>query len=380
MQRALDIAIVGYGIAGVAAAIHLRRAGHRIRHFERNDQPAAGGAGMLLHPAAMRQLEKLGVLAAAIERGAAIRHICAQTGRGQPLIDFGYGEVIGDRHALGIQRGTLHRLLSSADPGRDEVLGGCKVVSVDPETGYLVADHGVRHGPFDLIVVADGTYSLLRKQIIPCVQQDADSAALVGLLDDPQGLAGDRLVQYFDSTRHLSIWPVGCAFIGDTVCCAVAISVSSHEAATIRDRGRWRSLLTQLCPDLGALVDHVEGASLRVFTYRDVELAQPCVGRIAIIGDAAHSMSPQLGTGAQLAMEDAATLAGVLEVHNNVADALRAFMRIRVPQLRQHHLASRLLTPLFQSESRTLAFLRDRLFASAINSTSARRLAHSLFS
>jgi FAD-dependent urate hydroxylase len=381
MERALDIAIVGYGIAGIAAAIHLRRAGHRLRHFERNAQPAAGGAGMLLHPAALRQLEKLGVLAAAIERGAAIRHIRAQTGRGQPLIDFGYGEVIGGRHALGIQRGTLHRLLSGADPGRDEVLGGCRVVSVDAETGYLVAEHGVRHGPFDLIVVADGTYSLLRKQVIPSShhEQEADSAALVGLLDDPQGLAGDSLVQYFDSTRHLSIWPAGCAFIGDTVRCAIAISVSPHEAASIRDQGRWRTLLTQLCPDPGALMSSVESASLRVFTYRDVELAQSCFGRVAIIGDAAHSMSPQLGTGAQLAMEDAATLAGVLEVHNNVTDALRAFMRIRLPELRRHHLASRWLTPLFQTESRALAFLRDRVFASALSSVSARQMAQSLF-
>ena len=379
MERTLDIAIVGYGIAGIAAAIHLRRAGHRIRHFERNDQPAAGGAGMLLHPAAMRQLEKLGVLAAAVERGAAVRRICAQTSRGQPLIDFGYGEVIGDGFALGIQRGTLHRLLSGADPGRDEVYAGCKVVSVDPDTGYLVEAQGARHGPFDLIVVADGSYSMLRKQITRCAQQGSDSAALVGLLDDPQGLAGDGLVQYFDSTRHLSIWPVGCAFIGDKARCAVAISVSPHEAEAVLGSGRWRKLLTQLCPDLRTLLNNTESPGLRVFTYRDVELEQPCAGRVAIIGDAAHSMSPQLGTGAQLAMEDAATLAGVLEVHNNVADALRAFMRIRLPELRRHHLASRWLTPLFQTESRTLAFLRDRVFASALSSGSARQMAQSLF-
>jgi 2-polyprenyl-6-methoxyphenol hydroxylase-like FAD-dependent oxidoreductase len=42
MQRALGIAIVGYGIAGIAAAIHLRRSGHRIAHVERNDPPLAG--------------------------------------------------------------------------------------------------------------------------------------------------------------------------------------------------------------------------------------------------------------------------------------------------------------------------------------------------
>lgn len=379
MERTLEIAIVGYGIAGIAAAIHLRRAGHRIRHFERNGQPATGGAGMLLHPAAMRQLEKLGLLAAAVERGAPVRHICAQTSRGQPLIDFGYGEVIGDRFALGIQRGTLHRLLSGADPGRDEVYGGCQVVSVDSDTGYLAEAQGARHGPFDLIVLADGTYSMLRKQITRCAQQDSDSAALVGLFDDPQGMAGDSLVQYFDSTRHLSIWPVGCAFIGDRARCAVAMSVAPHEAEAILGSGRWRTLLTQLCPGLRALMNDVESPGLRVFTYRDVELEQSCAGRVAIIGDAAHSMSPQLGTGAQLAMEDAATLANALEVHNNVKDALRAFMHIRLPELRRHQLASRWLTPLFQTESRTLAFLRDRVFASALSSGSAKQMAQSLF-
>jgi 2-polyprenyl-6-methoxyphenol hydroxylase-like FAD-dependent oxidoreductase len=90
-------------------------------------------------------------------------------------------------------------------------------------------------------------------------------------------------------------------------------------------------------------------------------------------------MSPQLGTGAQLAMEDAETLARVVDVHNGVADALQAFMQIRTPQLRRHHLASRWLTPLFQADSRAIAFFRDHLFASAMNSSSARQMAHTLF-
>jgi 2-polyprenyl-6-methoxyphenol hydroxylase-like FAD-dependent oxidoreductase len=41
-------------------AIYLRRSGHHITHLERNDPPVARGAGMLLHPAAMRELDKLG--------------------------------------------------------------------------------------------------------------------------------------------------------------------------------------------------------------------------------------------------------------------------------------------------------------------------------
>jgi FAD-dependent urate hydroxylase len=381
VERTLDIAIVGYGIAGIAAAIHLRRSGHRITHFERNDPPTACGAGMLLHPAAMRQLDKLGVLAAAIERGAPVRRICAQTIHGRSLMDIDYSDVVDGQFGLGIQRGTLHRLLSSADPGRDLALGGREIVSVEPETGY-VTEH-IRHGPFDLIVVADGAQSLLRNQICGSTLQDhrASSAALVALLDDPQRLAADRLMQYFDSTRHLSIWPVGSAFIGDHFRCGIAISVSLSDAAAFRDEGRWRTLLTHLCPGLRTLVnDSAVDTTLRIFTYRDVELTRSCVGRVAIIGDAAHCMSPQLGTGAQLAMEDAETLANVMELHNDVGAALRAFMRIRTPRLRRHQLASRWLTPLFQSDSRAMAYLRDRLFSNAMNLSSARRIAQTLFS
>ena len=383
MSRALNIAIVGYGIAGIAAAINLRRAGHGIRHFERNDPPIASGAGMLLHPAAMRELEPLGVLPAAVERGAPIRRICAQTIHGRSLMDFRYGDVLDGQFALGIQRGTLHRLLASVDPGRDQVIAGRRIVSVEPDTGYLCDEEHVRHGPFDLIVVADGTYSQLRGQLIASTRhaREADSAALVGLLDDPRQLAGDRLAQHFDGTRHLSIWPAGCAFIGDSPRCSIAINISLSEAEAFRDEHRRRELMTQLCPKLRELVhDGGEDISLRTFTYRDVELDQSCVGRVAIIGDAAHSMSPQLGTGAQLAMEDAAALTGALNQHADVCDALRAFMRTRTPQVRRHHLASRWLTPLFQSDNEAMAFLRDRVFASTLSSLSARHLARTLFS
>jgi len=382
MQRALDIAIVGYGIAGIAAAIHLRRSGHRIAHFERNDPPVTSGAGMVLHPAAVRQLDKLGVSKTAIECGAPVRRIQAQTIQGRSLMDIDYGDVVDGQFGLGIQRGTLHRLLSSADTERNRVHSGSNVVSVEPESGYLMAGD-IRHGPFDLIVVADGAHSLLRKQVVGGVYQDqpASSAALVGLLDDPQRLSADRLVQYFDSGRHLSIWPVGCAFIGDQFRCGIAVNVALAEADTVRDEGRWRTLLTHLCPSLRALVnDGLGTTSLRIFSYRDVELTRSCVGRVAIIGDSAHSMSPQLGTGAQLAMEDAETLARVVDVHSGVADALHAFMRIRTPQLLRYRLASRWLTPLFQSDSRAMAFFRDHLFANAMNSSSVRQMARALFS
>jgi 2-polyprenyl-6-methoxyphenol hydroxylase-like FAD-dependent oxidoreductase len=383
VTRALEVAIVGYGIAGIAAAIHLRRQGHIITHFDRNDPPVALGAGMLLHPPALRQLGELGVAASALLCGAPVRRICAQTVRGRPIMDFGYSDLAPGQFGLGIQRSTLHRLLSRADPGRDQIRGGCKITSLDPYLGYLFEECGARYGPYDLIVVADGANSLLRRLLPISVHHNrlAESAALVGLLNDPNGLGADRLVQYFDGVRHLSMWPVGRESTNREPRCSIAMNIALSEAAAFRDRGAWRDIVGCLCPGIFNLVsDCVDNSSLHIFSYRDVELSHCAVGRVALIGDAAHSMSPQLGNGAQLAMEDAAMLATFVGRHDDLLSALHAFGLARPLQLRSYHRASRWLTPLFQSDSRILAVLRDNLFASMMHFSSVKRIAHSLLS
>lgn len=383
MARTLQVGIVGYGIAGIAAAIQLRRLGHSITHFDRNDPPVAVGAGMLLHPPALRQLQQLGVLEAALACGATVRRISAQSVRGRPIMDFGYADLAAGHFGLGIQRKALHRLLSNADAGRDRVRGGCKIASLDAERGYLFDDLGIRHGPYELIVIADGAHSLLRRRMRAAVryERNPDSAALVGLLDDPDSPAADHLVQYFDVGRHLSVWPVGREFPADPQKCAIAMNVSRAEAAAFRDSGVWRDWVSRLCPDIGRRVnDCVDDSSLHIFTYHDVELRHWAVGRAVVIGDAAHSMSPQLGNGAQLAMEDAAALTTAVDRHDDLFGALHSYGCARKRQLRRYHLASRWLTPLFQSNSRTMAMLRDHVFANTMQLPSAKRFAHALLS
>jgi FAD-dependent urate hydroxylase len=378
MKRALNVAIVGYGIAGIAAAVHLRRTGHAITHFERQCPPAAHGAGMLLHPAALRQLDRLGVLAAALEIGAPVRRICAQTMDGRSLMDLRYGDVVAGKHGLGIQRGALHWLLAGADTGREQVHAGCSIVTVDAESGWLVDEHELRHGPFDLIVVADGTHSRLREQIGAGAGQHppAGAAALVGLFDAPEQFAQQRLAQYFDGTRHLSIWPVGRAGAGEPFRCSLALNVSMSEAASLQGAHHGAEWLARLSPRLRAVLgDRAAPMKLRVISYRDIELQRCCAGRAVLIGDAGHSMSPQLGTGAQLALEDAAVLADTLDSHHEVPAALHSFMQIRMPRLQRYHFASRWMTSVLQSDNRALALVRDQLFGRMMAFSPARRMA-----
>lgn len=379
----LRVAIVGYGIGGIAAAIQLRGLGHEITHFERSHPPVSGGAGMLLHPPALRQLQKLGLLEAAMDRGAPVRFIRAQTVDGRPLMEIDYVELLAGQRGLGIQRGTLHRLLSSADTGRDEVLSGCDMASVDPQQGYLFSDSNDRYGPYDLIVVADGAHSRLREQmpVFASRNRRAESAALVGLLDDPDRLAGDCLAQYFEGNRHASVWPVGSESPGATLRCSVAMNVSRSEASAFRGSGNWRSQLIRLCPMLGErLKAGVDNPEFNIYTYLDVELASCTTGRVVLIGDAAHSMSPQLGVGAQLALEDASILVGTLAGKTDLPAALREYARCRPRMLRRYQQASRWLTSLFQTDSRLLALLRDHVMATTLNSPIVKRLAQKLLS
>jgi 2-polyprenyl-6-methoxyphenol hydroxylase-like FAD-dependent oxidoreductase len=188
------------------------------------------------------------------------------------------------------------------------------------------------------------------------------------------------LVQYFDGARHLSVWPAGSEVPGGPLRCAVAMNVSLEEADALRERGRSRDHMTRLCPEIGKLLrGQSDNADLHVFRYRDVELSTYSAGRAVLIGDAAHSMSPQLGVGAQLAMEDAAVLADKLAEHSDLSAALRAYALTRPIQLSRYHQASRWLTPLFQSDSGLLAGIRDRFLGSAIHGAFAKRLARELF-
>ncbi len=381
MVQTADVAIVGYGIAGIAAGIHLRRLGHRVTHFERDASTVSSGAGMVLHPPALRRLGELGILEAAMACGAPVRRIRAISQSGQVLMDLGYKDMGADTIGIGIQRGTLHRLLANADDQSEHVLGRCEIVGIDADFGVVVDKSNVRYGPFDVVVVADGANSLLREQVNTAAISNtiSNSAALVGLLDDPRHVAGDQLVQYHDASRHVSVWPVGSDVPGGRVRCAIAMNVPLADANAFRASGKWRHVLTRLCPAVAELVTNdVHNDSLHLFTYRDVELRQHARGRAVLIGDAAHSMSPQLGVGALLALEDAASLSGALAEYADCLTALQAYSRSRLQRLSQYHRASRWLTPLFQSDRLLFSALRDNLLPSAMRVPGVKQMAKAL--
>lgn len=359
----MKIAIAGYGIAGIAAAILLQRQGHDIVRFDRAKTLSPVGGGLLLQQAALRTLHALGLLEAANAIGAPVQQLHATSGCGT-LMDLRF-----DRPALGVQRGALFELLRAADGGETQT--GRHIVGVDAAGGILTDARGEDFGPFDLIVAADGARSAVRASMreLDCSEKDYRWGVLFGLLASDAAKFENRLIQRFDGIEHVSLWPVGRLTPQMPARIALSWRVSMNEPMPPLEALKAR--VAALCPDAAVLLESL--TALQVAGYRQVRLKRFWRNRVVFLGDAAHAMSPQLGVGAGLALGDAFALATSLARENDVSRALEAYDTARRPLARRYQRLSKVLTPVFQSGSRTLAAIRDRTFSRLSRMSMARR-------
>jgi 2-polyprenyl-6-methoxyphenol hydroxylase-like FAD-dependent oxidoreductase len=365
----LDIAIVGYGTAGQAAAVLLERDGHRVCVFERAPQPGPVGAGFLLQPTGLEVLWRMGLLDAALAHGAPVARLYGDTPTGRAVMDMRYRNLDSRLFGLGMQRGALFELLHHAWEGRSTGLhAGTCIVGVDAEAGRLHDESGAVHGPFDLIVAADGAASRLRGLLAPGMPGRILDApypwgALWRLFPAADWPWPDELRQrYVAARKMIGLLPVGTR-PGDVVpklSFFWSLPVADFEGWRTRGLYAWQEEVAALWPQAGALLAGVTDAdSLSRASYRDVVLGQWQVGRVLLLGDAAHAMSPQLGQGVNMALMDALALRDALRSADSVAAALAACQHQRKQHVRIYQQWSRWLTPLFQSEHDFAAQLRD---------------------
>ncbi|WP_267223885.1 FAD-dependent oxidoreductase [Dyella silvae] len=367
MQGRLRIAIVGYGVAGQAAGLFLSAAGHELTIFEQADTPGPVGAGFLLQPTGLSVLAQLGLHEQALARGQRIERLFGCNVAGRSVMDMRYADHAPGCFGLGMARGGLFTLLHRAYDGHGAIRTGTRIERVSADGKYLSDAAGGEHGPFDLIVASDGAHSILRRQ--PGVTEREvlyPWGAMWCLLPAGAWPHAHVLHQRYAGTREMiGLLPVGRRDDSNDRWLTFYYSLPGEQVDAFNDAAltRLRERVATIWPDaLPLLADIRSAVQLHRARYRDVVLRRPVHGNVVFIGDAAHAMSPQLGQGVNMALLDAQALADALAAHDTLTAALDAYSRERRRHVRIYQRLSRWLTPLFQSDRSSLAWMRDRCF------------------
>jgi 2-polyprenyl-6-methoxyphenol hydroxylase-like FAD-dependent oxidoreductase len=358
----MRVVIAGAGLSGLMAGALLARQGHSVTIADKAQILRPLGAGLLLQPPGMAVLHRLGVLDGLTEKGRRITSLFATTTRGRPLLDVRYSTLKPGLFGLGLARADLWQsLIDSCHSNGVSFVTGQAVTQVHDhaeQPALELADGSRLSG--DLVIDASGCHSRLRDCWSAAQDRLYPWGCLWTSLVLPDRWPDDVLLQRCHGTRSmlgiLPIQPGRAAFYW---------SVRNDRVASVKEAGidAWRRAIQRQWPELGPLVEFVGWDDLEHASYRDVWVRKPYGQRCVVIGDACHGTSPQLGQGTTQGFRDAATLVDCLEaVGGDPAVALPEWWRIRRSALSYYRDASRLLTPLFQSDWSGLAVLRD-LFA-----------------
>ncbi|WP_229068829.1 FAD-dependent monooxygenase [Actinoplanes sp. DH11] len=325
--------VIGGGIGGLSAALGLSRAGRQVTVLERAAAFRPVGAGVVLQANGLRCLDALGVGAAVRAGGIPDRSGGTRTADGRWLarVEADRLERVLGTPAYGIHRATLHQILLDALPGDVTVHTGAAVtgVTADGEVTWQGPDGPARLRA-DLVVGADGIRSTVRKTLWP----DAADPVHVGVT----AWRGISPVWPDDLVVGIS-WGPGAEFgivplaDGRVYWYGAVNATPGSASAEIDARFRhWHDPIPELIAATPAVLrDDLACLDEPLPTYVN--------GRVVLLGDAAHAMTPNLGQGANQALEDAVVLAAVA----GEPDGLSRYDRQRRPRSQQVAKASRMI-------------------------------------
>ena len=320
--------IIGGGIGGLTAAIALQRVGIDVTVLERAEELREVGSGLPLFINALRALQKLDLAEELESIGKSVSSGTISTWKGDILADLRTDELLKRLGTISsvVHRAELHTVLLKAFGAEKVQLGATCIGVTQDQTQVCARLVDGREVRGDVLIGADGLHSLTRAQLF-----SAKKPKYVGY-------ACWRGVADIDITG-LETWAWGKGYQfgmtpmtnGRTFWFAQRYVPEGAQDKPCGRKGELLELFHDWHDPIPRVIQATEEAHiLRNDVYEHKHLRHWSRGRVTLLGDAAHAMTPNFGQGGCQAIEDGVVLASCLEVERDVVTALKLYETRRV--------------------------------------------------
>lgn len=330
----MEIAIIGAGMGGLTTGIALKKFGHQVTIYEQAEQILPVGAAISLWSNGVKCLNYLGLTEQVAKLGGQMNDLAYIDGlNGEVMTQFSLAPLIEEvgQRPYPVSRAELQNMLMD-EFGRQDIQLGKKMVSIEDKGQHV--EIGFQDGSTAsaaLLIGADGTHSITRQYVLG-KQVERRYAGYVnwnGLVEISEDLApAQQWTTFVGEGKRASLMPVAehrFYFFFDV----------PLPAGLENQRSEYKTLLKQYfsgwCPQVQCLIDSIDEQKTNRVEIHDIEpFTQFYKGRVVILGDAAHSTTPDIGQGGCQAMEDAVYLARALQINTlGLEDALKRYQNKR---------------------------------------------------
>ncbi len=390
-SKNLKFAIIGAETAGLATAILLARQNIQITLFEKVTELEPVGAGLLLQPSGLAVFEHLGVLDKALQYGAIVTSLEGQLANGFKIVNSQYTQAHPKLYGVGIHRATLCHILENKCREYPELITwqmNADIQTLEESTDEIRV-YGLINGEpfddvFDTVIIANGAQSKIRPKHWVKMDKPYPWGAKWTIVPECTNMDTQVVHQFYDQAKiMLGIHPTGTMPTQpnqrlSSIFWSLPTDQLGNFLPNNQARSDWLKEVSKRWKPAADWLEQVvtnpeEKQQWLSANYRDVVMSKFGEGRIGVIGDAAHAMSPQLGQGANMALLDAWALGHAVQkaqnTHLNDRTSLdyqklwQIYHQHRKSPTNFYQLLSRTLTPLYQSDLWWASGLRDLSFS-----------------
>lgn len=326
--------IIGAGIGGLSTAIALMQKGIDIEIYEQSEQLKEVGAGLWVAPNGLKVFEKLGISKEIISKGIELNKISVVDLNGISISEID-GKLIQKKHrfkTVAIHRAELQKILLAKIPMDKIKMNKIFKSYYQKEQTITAFFEDGSSIEADFLICADGIHSAARKQFRSSLQFRYSGQTcwrFVSEFDLPENKS-DEMFEIWSYKKGLR---VGYSKINEK---EIYVYITNHERPGIVDiPNKIKENLIQLTTEFPSIVQEMiltanEETIIRNDLYDFKPIQKWTDQRFALLGDAAHATTPNLGQGACQAIEDAYVLANELNSIQSIPDALLSYERKRM--------------------------------------------------